>query len=700
MRTNKQIIAMSVPVTITAGETEGEKKGPAKFNVLAYAGGILPGALRNGDSHEDVIMDLAGMQTGKSLIANLDHETSQRVGHVNAIGNDLKELNLAGIASAATPARDQVVASAADGFVWQASVEAAPTKIEQVKPGTTIKVNGQEFTAPPARGRALYVARESTLKGFAFVSHGADDNTTVTIAASAASTKEKTMKAEVKAWASDVLLLDVDSLSDEQKTALEADFDGKKGKRTTTIKGSDNPFEARKSEAKRRGDIRDIAGKFIERRSDDLEYIEAIEKMVDHAIEANMSAQEFRSEMYESMIPLANTVPSPRTRDRGLNDRILTAALCESGRLANLNSEFKDEELQAAHDRFPQGISLNELMITAAQANGYRGPVTTQVTKEIHNYAYGMGGGRQIQASGGGFSPINIANIVAATANKFMKEGWMAVDLTPLKLSNIRPVRNFQTITTVSLTGHLQFEKVGPDGELKHGALADLTYTNKADTYGLILAITRTDYINDDQSCLISTPRRMGRGGALKLNDIWWTKFLGLVSANFFASGNSNINTGVADMTVAGLDATETIFMNQTDPDGKPLGIMAKILLVPSALKNKGQALMYPQSKLTSGATAGLSDANVFAGRFQLESSPYISNSSYTGYTSQGYWMLADPAECPVMEIAALNGRVEPIVETADAAFNVLGSQMRGYSDIGVNSQEYRGGVYADGGSS
>jgi hypothetical protein len=171
------------------------------------------------------------------------------------------------------------------------------------------------------------------------------------------------------------------------------------------------------------------------------------------------------------------------------------------------------------------------------------------------------------------------------------------------------------------------------------------------------------------------------------------------VSASFFASGNSNINTGVADMTIGGLTATEVIFMNQTDPDGKPLGIMPKILVVPTALKALATALMDPQGRMTGGSS-NVPDSNPFKGRFRVESSPYISNSSYTGSTSTAWWMLADPSDLPVIEIAALNGRVEPVVETADAEFNVLGVSMRGYSDVGVKRQEYRGGVHADGGSS
>ena len=261
-------------------------------------------------------------------------------------------------------------------------------------------------------------------------------------------------------------------------------------------------------------------------------------------------------------------------------------------------------------------------------------------------------------------------------------------------------MNDFKTITTTSLTDGVIFEKVGPAGEIKHGTLGELSYTNKADTYAKMLAITRTDYINDDLGALTMVPKKLGNGAMKKLNDIFWTEHLALVGASFFASGNININTGVADMTIGGLKATETMFMNQTNPDGTPLGLMPAILLVPTALKAEATALMDAQSQLITGASSTISNANPFRGRFRVESSPYISNSSYTGYTSTGWWMLANPADCPVIEIAALNGRIEPTVETADAEFNVLGVQMRGYSDVGVKRQEYRGGVYADGGSS
>lgn len=684
----KPIIAIGAPIDVVAGESnDSGKPGPAKFSSTFYTGGKLE--INGWDL--PVIIDLAGLSNGKVLVANLDHESTKRVGNFDVV-NDGKSLVANGTASAATPFRDEVVQSAIDGYQWQSSLEVVPKKVEQLKAGKSLEINGQMQSGP------AYVTRAGVLKGFAFVSHGADDNTTATIAAIAANSKGKTMKAEIKAWA-EGMGIDVENATDEAKAAIEANYAGLNAKPVVKAKSAD-PFEARKIEAERRRGIMEVADKKCEdyMNAGRVDAIDEIRILADHAIKANMSVQDFRIELYETGIPLAQTVIASKTR--GLTSRVLQAALLQAGGLKDAEKGFTDQELQYAQDTFKGRIGLNEFLIEAAKANGYQGRCGAQVTTEIQNAAMGLGN-QMIRASGG-FSTIDVANVVAATANKFLHEGWMAVDLTPLRIANIRSVRNFQQITTVSLTGHLQFNKIGADGEIKHGVLDDLTYTNQADTYAAMLAITRKDIINDDLGALTAVPKRLGRGGALKLNDIFWTEFLGLVGASFFASGNSNINTGVAEMTVGGLDATETIFMNQTDPDSKPLGITPKILLVPTALKNKALTLMGSMgngSAVTTFAAAN-GDGNPFLGRFRVESSPYISNSSYTGYTSQGWWMLADPNECPVIEIAALNGRVEPTVETADAAFNVLGIQMRGYNDIGVNEQEKRGGVYADGNAS
>jgi len=239
-----QIIAMSAPVEITAAAPDGEKVSPPKFTATFYTGG----ALEIGGWELPVVVDLAGLEESKVLVANLDHDRTKRVGNF-AVANDGKSLVANGTASARTPARDEVIGSAEDGYQWQASLEVSPQKVEEVKAGKSVEVNGQTFEGP------LYVTRTGVLKGFAFVSHGADDNTTATIAATAASIKEKNMNAECKKWI-EAMGFDVETLSDEQRESLEANYAGQNGKKAKQINAA-NPFEARKLEAKRRAEIRD-----------------------------------------------------------------------------------------------------------------------------------------------------------------------------------------------------------------------------------------------------------------------------------------------------------------------------------------------------------------------------------------------------------------------------------------------------------
>lgn len=677
---SKKIIAISAAVDIAAAMNDEEKKEPRAFSSTFYTGGALSVA----GYDMPVVIDLQGLTNGKVLVANLDHDSSKRVGNFDVV-NDGKSLIANGKATAATAARDEVVNSAADGYQWQASLEVNPTKIETLAKGKRANVNGQSFEGP------LYITRAGVLKGFAFVSHGADDNTSATIAASAASSnQEKDMEPKLKAWI-EAMGFDPDTLSETQLAGLTANFEGK-NKKAGAIKAND-PFEAKRLEAKRKEGIREVAARMIEVRGSDSNEITEIENMCEHAIEAGDTVQDFRLKIQEACMPQAFTVTRSR-RDEGVTQNVIEAAICMAGRLpdADLVKRFGDQTLEAARKEFNSGIGLKQIFLLAAKANGHDNRMSGDVTRDVLRAAFTQ----PIRASG--FSTIDVSSIVSNTANKFIMRGWNSIDNSCMEIATVRPVRDFKQITTVSLTDNVIFEELGAAGEIKHKTLGELTYNNQAKTYAGMLAITRQDIINDDLGALTDVPMKLGIGGAKKRNDIFWTEFLN--NSSFFTSGRSNVNEGVADMTIGGLTATEVIFMNQTNPDGTPLGIMPSILLVPTALKAAATALVDTQSQLITGASATLSNVNVFRGRFRVVSSPYMSNSAYTGFSAAAWYMLANPNELPVIEIAALNGRIEPVVDTAEADFSTLGVQMRGYCDIGVAKQEYRAGVRADGGAS
>ena len=170
-------------------------------------------------------------------------------------------------------------------------------------------------------------------------------------------------------------------------------------------------------------------------------------------------------------------------------------------------------------------------------------------------------------------STIDIGGILSNVANKFLLDGFFSVERTWRNICAIRSVTDFKTVTSYRLIGKDQYEQVQPGGEIKQGTLGQEVYTNKADTYGLVLSIDRRDIINDDLNAITTVPRKLGRGSGLKINDVFWTTFMN--NAAFFAVGNKNYVAGAdTALSIDGLTKADVAFNDQVDNDGKPIGIM------------------------------------------------------------------------------------------------------------------------------
>ena len=188
-------------------------------------------------------------------------------------------------------------------------------------------------------------------------------------------------------------------------------------------------------------------------------------------------------------------------------------------------------------------------------------------------------------------------------------------------------------------------------------------------------------------------PQKLGRGSGLKINDVFWTIFLN--NGSFFTSGAKNYITGAnTNLSIDGLTLAEQTFMDQVDSDGKPIGIMPSIVLVPTALSAIGSQLYKALEIRDNTSNKGAYPTNnPHQGKYRVEVSRYLANSKYTGYSAKAWFLLADPADLPVIEMAFLNGQESPTIETAAADFETLGLLMRGFHDFGVSLQDARAGV-------
>lgn len=669
----------------TAGVTFSElvaKEGePAKrptFSINGYTGSVM----NVGGFYNPVVIDLAGLKAARAkLPILLDHDSSQIVGQGEAT-IDSAGLRITGTVTGDDGPSAKVVSHAKGGFEWQASIGATITRREFLEAGKKAIVNGREVSGP------LLIAREAVAQEVSFVAIGADGQTSATVAATLAGETDMNFEQWLAAKGYDPAKIEA-GLKVTLQAAFDAEMKITAGTTPTapvaptqtstapaapvvinaTATQSSAVVEAR-AEYARVAKIEALCGaKHAEIKAD--------------AIEKGWSANEVELAVLRAE---RGSGPAIHVTSTQGGPTVIEAALAVAGNLPNVEKHFDDNTMQAAHTQYKGRIGVQQMLLEAAWQGGYTG-------RHFDKSAAGMG--NILRAA---FSTYSLSGILSNTANKFLLAGFMTVEDSWKQVSSVRSVNDFKTSTSYRLTGASQFEKVGPGGEIKHGTIDEESYTNKAETYGKMFGIPRQDIINDDLGALTQMPMKIGRGGGLKLNDVFWTEFVA-DHATFFNTDNSKGNYQEGAGTVLSIDSltsAETIFLDKTDADGKPLGLGAEILLVPNALFTKATTLMAAQEVRDTTASTKYATSNPHAGKFNVVRSSYLGNASY-GNSTVGWYLLANPASLSMIEVAFLNGQQNPTVETADADFNTLGIQMRGYFDFGVNKQDYRAAVKSKG---
>jgi len=651
-------------ITLEALAVEGEAEVIPRFTMVAYTGEPL----RVEGWRFPVVVDLEGLSIpSQRRPVRFGHSMYAGVGHTERIAVEAGRLIAEGIVSRDTVAAREVVASGKRGFPWQASIGAQVAQAEFVRAGKSVTVNSRTFEGP------LYVARRTVLGEISFVDLGADGNTTATIAA-------QQQESELMDESKDTEVLDnvapeapQDDVARDEAAGAGTEAGPAAGATPASVVNPVADVRAQAlAETKRIAAIRSILG-------GRLPEIEA------RAIAEGWTPDRTELEKLRVMRPKA---PAVHVTEMAVTGQVLEAACLQAARVEKIERYFEAPVLDEADRQFDGRLGLAELIVEAARANGYVGR-ERRVTPEMLRYAFG----REIRAAA---STIDIGGILSNVANKFLLEGFFSVERTWRNICAVRNVSDFKTVTSYRLIGKDQYEQVAPGGELKHGTLGEQAYTNKADTYGLLLAIDRRDIINDDLGAITTVPRKLGRGSGLKINDIFWSIFMN--NAAFFSAGNNNYLTGAdTALSIEGMSKAEKAFLDQTDPDGKPLGAMPAVVLVPTALSAMATVLYKSLEVRDTTASTKYPIANPHTGKFRAEVSRYLSNAQYTGYSEKAWYLLADPIDLPVIEVAFLNGQEAPTIETADADFNVLGVQMRGYHDFGVALQEPRGGIKSKG---
>jgi hypothetical protein len=283
-------------------------------------------------------------------------------------------------------------------------------------------------------------------------------------------------------------------------------------------------------------------------------------------------------------------------------------------------------------------------------------------------------------------------------AGKLLLKGYQAVLATWPLICSVTQCADFKQHTRYRLAESGDFQQVGPTGELTHGTLAEQAYTQQVNTYGKMLAITRTDILNDDLGAFAKLPQELGRLGALALERNVYTLLMSNAN-NFFSTANKNYMSGAnTNLQLSALQQAEQMMLDAVDDAGRPVMLQAVTLLVPTALKTTAWQLTN-STELVGSSTVDkpVPSGNPFLKRLEPAASPWLNNSTITGYSPTAWYLFGAPFDVAAIEVAFLNGRSSPWIETSNAEFNVLGIQMRAVFDFGVAMQDYRGAVMSKG---
>lgn len=667
---------------------ESKSKRPT-FSINAYNGGPVKVGFGR-----PVVIDLSGLRSRKTIPILLDHDAEQIVGQANEITIERSKVDLTGVVTGDDGPAQKVISHAKNGFQWAASVGVGIDRLESIAENQETNVNGQTFKGP------LLVVRSGRLGEVSFVAIGADETASATVAASiAAREMNMTFEQWVKAKG-----FDPAALTAEQKSFFQSAYDAEFGddgeeeeaapprSRRRKIVAVGENIDNLKLERERQRQISATADNYAGQYPQSLDEIEAARDLA--LDDVKTSQKDFELSLLRSLRANVDRRSNIRQQVEGFNSDVLEASLCLAGNLANPQKYFKPEVLDVANKRH---VGLEEAMLIVARRNGFHGHSLKSSLKEVLFRAFPQIGydGPEIRASG--FSTISIAGILGNVANKFLLQGFYGVDGALPKIAAPKTVTDFKTMTMYRLTGSATAEEVGAGGQLSHGTLGELSYTLAAKTYGKILSVTRQDLINDDLGALTDIPRQLGRGCMTKLNSVGWALLLSNPSS-FFHANNNNYTTGATtNLSLSGLEQISTAFSKLTDPNGDPMGIMPRILLVPSELEWIARRLVGSGEIRDNTASVGYGTTNAFTGKYEVVATSYLSNSGISGYSATAYYLLADPQDIAIMNIGYLDGKKEPTIDAADADFSTLGIQLRAFHDFGVAMAEPRGGVKTKG---
>jgi hypothetical protein len=295
---------------------------------------------------------------------------------------------------------------------------------------------------------------------------------------------------------------------------------------------------------------------------------------------------------------------------------------------------------------------------------------------------------------GGAESTSDFPSILANVANKTLRQSYEAYPQTFKPFCRQVTAPDFKPINRVQLSDSPALRPLNEKGEYTRLTLTDTNQNYSLATYGGVVALTRKTIINDDLQAFTRIPAVLGVAAARKQSDVVWAIITGnqvmqVDNTAMFATGHNNLLTGAnsalalgAGNPVTGIAAGRVEMRTQTGPQGTPLNLIPRYLLVPAALETLALQLIYPIQLAANQVTGVVPE--------WIQGLVPIVEPRLDAASTTAWYMVADPTQIDTIEYCFLEGQAGVYFETRQG-FEVDGIEMKARMDFAAAAIDYRG---------
>lgn len=282
--------------------------------------------------------------------------------------------------------------------------------------------------------------------------------------------------------------------------------------------------------------------------------------------------------------------------------------------------------------------------------------------------------------------------ILENVLNKMLLAAYRPQALTWQRFCAVGSLSDYRPHARYHMGSFSDLKAVNEAGEYETGVLSDaeketITGTRK----GRILQITPEVLVNDDLGALSRPTLALGQGAARTIEKDVYAKLALNSGAGptmsdglpLFHASHGNIPTAAAP-SIESVDAGRQLMASQTDVGGNDyLDIVPAVWLGPLSLGSKAREIN--GAEYNDDATKNQRKPNVVRGLFaDVVDTPRLSGTAW--------YMFADPALEPVIEVAFLNGIQTPTMEQ-EINFRTDGVSWKVVHRYGVDAIGWRGAI-------